>query len=193
MAPIGVGIIGLSSEGWAAGVHVPALNKLKDQYKLVALSTSKENSATTAGLIHSCKAYHGDPSQIANDPAVNLVVVSVRVPAHRQSLWPALTAGKDVFCEWPLGRDLEEAREITAYAAEKGVRTMCGLQARQGRAVRTAKEFVESGKIGRVLCTSMVRIFISVLAIGLTRLSSRLVLVECGVQRFNNAIATYVM
>ncbi|KII92367.1 hypothetical protein PLICRDRAFT_37140 [Plicaturopsis crispa FD-325 SS-3] len=148
-----VGIIGLSTGGWASTHHAPAL---PDTYKLVALSTSSADSAAAAGKKYGVKAYYGDPAQLARDTNVDLVVVSVKVPHHKEAVWPAIEAGKDVFVEWPLARDLEEAREIERFAREKGVRTMVGLQARQVNAVRKAKALVESGKIGKVLSTSVV-------------------------------------
>jgi hypothetical protein len=153
---LGVGIIGLSADGWAGGAHVGALEQLKDKLQLKALLTTREASAQAAAQKYGVKGYHGDPAQIAQDPAVDLVVVSVRTPAHKDSLWPAIEAGKAVFCEWPLGRDLAEARELADFARAKGVRTMIGLQGRQSPAITKAAELVNAGKIGKVLSSYVV-------------------------------------
>ena len=48
---------------------------------------------------------------------------------------PALKAKKDVYVEWPLGKDLEQAEEMTALAKSQGVKTVVGLQARQSLVV----------------------------------------------------------
>jgi predicted dehydrogenase len=40
-------------------------------------------------------------------------------------------------------------------AKEKGVRTMVGLQARQNPSILKAKEIVASGKLGKILGTTM--------------------------------------
>jgi predicted dehydrogenase len=161
MAPIGVGIIGLSTTGWAKQDHAPALARLEDDYKLVALSTSNEKSATEAGREYGVKAYYGDPAQIAKDPSVDLVVVSVKTPLHKTSVWPAIEAKKNVFVEWPLGRTLAEAQEIADFARAQGVRTMIGLQARQNPLIRKIKQLVDDRKIGRVLSTHAVSMPIS--------------------------------
>lgn len=79
----------------------------------------------------------------------------MNVPEHYALIRPALEAGKDVFCEWPLARNAEEAEELTALAKEKGIRTMVGLQARQNPSILKAKEIVESGKLGKILGTTM--------------------------------------
>jgi predicted dehydrogenase len=79
----------------------------------------------------------------------------VKVPGHYDAIKPALEAGKDVFSEWPLARTLADAEEFVQLAKKKNVRTLVGLQARQSPAILKAKEFVESGKLGRILDTQM--------------------------------------
>lgn len=100
-------------------------------------------------------ATYADPSAIASDSNVDIVAVSVNVPEHLHLTKPALEAGKDVFVEWPLARNLSEAEELTQLARKKGVKTMIGLQARQNPSVIKAKEIVESGKLGKILTTTM--------------------------------------
>ncbi|KAF1950016.1 NAD(P)-binding protein [Byssothecium circinans] len=96
-----------------------------------------------------------DMRTIANDPNVDIVAVSVKVPEHYALVKPALEAGKDVFVEWPLARNLPEVEELVALAKAKGVRTMVGLQARQSPPVVKAREIVKSGKLGTLLNSTM--------------------------------------
>lgn len=98
---------------------------------------------------------YDDPSAIASDPNVDIIAVSVNVPQHYGLIKPAIEAGKDVFSEWPLARNLVEAEELTHLAKEKGVRTMIGLQARQNPSILKAKEIVSSGKLGQIVGTTM--------------------------------------
>ena len=60
---------------------------------------------------------------------MDLVVVSVKLPLHRDVALPALRAGKDVFVEWPLAIG-DEIEELLLAAKEGGGRTVVGLQAR---------------------------------------------------------------
>src|SRR4051794_6987964 len=85
-----------------------------------------------------------------------MVAVTVKVPHHRELVSAALAAGKAVYCEWPLGRDLDDARAMAALAAEQGVRTVVGLQARQSPAVEFVRELLSDGYVGEVLSTTMV-------------------------------------
>jgi predicted dehydrogenase len=87
---------------------------------------------------------------------IDLVAVTVKVPRHRELVAAALAAGKAVYCEWPLGRDVDDARAMAELAGEQGVRTVVGLQARQAPAIRLVDELLSDGYVGEVLSTTMV-------------------------------------
>jgi predicted dehydrogenase len=89
-------------------------------------------------------------------PDVDVVAVTVKVPHHRELVCAALAAGKAVYCEWPLGRDLDDARAMAARAAEQRVRTVVGLQARQAPAIEHVQQLLSDGYVGEVLSTTMV-------------------------------------
>lgn len=163
MAPIRVGILGLSASGtsgtsWGERAHLDYLKK-SPKYEVVALCNSSVESSERAvksfGLPASTKAY-GDPEDLANDPNVDLVVSSTRVDKHAETVLASLKKGKDVFCEWPLARNLVEAEELLAVAKKSGSRTMVGLQGRVAPAVVKLKEIVKSGRIGDVLSSTFV-------------------------------------
>ena len=143
MSPIKIGFVGLSAKGWAASALAPGLldPSLSSSYQLTAVSTTSAESAEASAkkyseaVGHTVKAYYGDTSKIANDPEVELVAVSVKAPAHKAALLPAIEAGKDIFIEWPAGVGLKESTELAEAAKKKGIRTMIGLQERQSPAV----------------------------------------------------------
>ena len=153
---LGVGIIGVSpTRGWAATAHIPALRALPN-YEIRALSARSTDSARAAGEMFGVSAVFSNHEQLVTQPDINLVVVTVKVPHHRELVSAALAAGKAVYCEWPLGRDLEDARAMAALAAEQGVRTVIGLQARQAPAIAFVRELLSDGYVGEVLSTTMV-------------------------------------
>lgn len=141
------------STGWFKQAHLPALEQLVDSYTLVAAATSRQESADHVAEEYKIKSFGGQDSseQIARVADVDMVVVSIKTPMHRQIAMPIIKAGKDVYLEWPLGKDLQEAIELAAAARKQGVRTMIGLQARQDLAVRKAKELLDQRKIGKGL------------------------------------------
>src|SRR5438874_3749840 len=153
---LGVGIIGVSPvRGWAATAHIPALRALPN-YQVRALSAHSAESARAAGEVFGVGAVFSDHEQMVTQPDIDLVAVTVKVPHHRELVSAALAAGKAVYCEWPLGRDLDDARPMAALAAEQGVRTAVGLQARQSPAIEFVQELLRDGYVGEVLSTTMV-------------------------------------
>src|SRR5437870_9349886 len=153
---LGVGIIGVSPVwDWAATAHIPALRALPN-YEIRALSAHSAQSARAAGEAFGVSSVFSDHEQLVIQPDIDLVAVTVKVPHHRELVSAALAAGKAVYCEWPLGRDLDDARAMAALAAEKGVRTVAGLQARQAPAIEFVQQLLRDGYVGEVLSTTMV-------------------------------------
>jgi len=153
---LGVGIIGVSPvRGWAATAHIPALRALPN-YEIRALSAHSAESARAAGEAFGVSAVFTDHEQLVTQPDIDVVAVTVKVPHHRELVSAALAAGKAVYCEWPLGRDLDDARAMAALAAEQGVRTAVGLQARQAPAIEFVQGLLGEGYVGEVLSTTMV-------------------------------------
>src|SRR5437868_3842701 len=158
---LGVGIIGVSPiRGWATTAHIPALRVLPN-YEIRALSAHNAESARAIGEAFGVSAVFSDHEELVIQPDIDVVVVTVKVPHHRELVSAALAAGKAVYCEWPLGRDLDDARAMAALAAEHGVRTVVGLQARQAPAIEFVQQLLRDGYVGEVLSTTMVGVSIA--------------------------------
>src|SRR5207253_4742760 len=152
---LGVGIIGVSPAwGWAATAHVPALRALPD-YGIRALSARSAESARAVGQAFGVSSVFSDHQHLVLQPDIDVVAVTVKVPHHRELVSAAIAAGKAVYCEWPLGRDLDDARAMAALAAEQRVRTVVGLQARQAPAIEFVQALLGGGYVGEVLSTTM--------------------------------------
>ena len=152
---IRVGIIGANaSYGWSKRAHLPALLGMPD-FELTAVCTSRPETAEESKAFYGAKLAFHDYAEMASHPDLDLVVVSVSVPAHHGMVTAGLQAGKHVFCEWPLGANSNESAELADLASEKGVRTLIGLQARGGPALLRLKELVDEGYIGDMLACNM--------------------------------------
>ncbi|KAF7349231.1 NAD-binding Rossmann fold oxidoreductase [Mycena sanguinolenta] len=129
---IRVGVVGLSTSGWASMALAPALQhpSLASKYCLTAVSTRSDASAAA-----SAKAYSTATNVVK--PFSDLVMVSVRPAAHKEAALSAISAKKSLFLEWPAGLNLEETTEIAEAAKLQGVRTII-------------KEYVDGGKIGQI-------------------------------------------
>ncbi|KAL7930140.1 NAD(P)-binding protein [Trichoderma chlorosporum] len=162
MAPIKVGIIGLGATGpalgpgaWAVAAHLATFVP-SPYYEIVAVCNSSVESSQRSIDYHklpsSVKAY-GSPEDIANDPNVELVVVSIIVSSHYKVAKPALLAKKQVFVEWPLGANSAQAEELAQLAKEASLKTIVGTQFRHDPALLKVKELIDSGVIGKVTST----------------------------------------
>jgi predicted dehydrogenase len=156
-AKIRVGIVGATvtpgGSGWGANAHVPALRALPE-YELKAVCTAHEETARASAATFGAELAFHDFAAMADHPDVDLVAVVVRVPGHHDLVVKALRAGKDVFCEWPLGRNLAEAEAMAELAQAEGLRTAVGLQGRSDPAHMHARELVEQGYVGELLSVS---------------------------------------
>src|SRR3569833_135461 len=147
---IRVGIIGASPErGWAVRAHIPALQALPD-YQITAVGTSREESAREAARLFGAVHAFIDPRRLAEHPEVDLVAITVKVPAHAGLIQAALDAGKHVYCEWPLALTTDEAETLVKAADKAGVHHTVGLQARYSPAIGHARELIAGGYVGRV-------------------------------------------
>jgi predicted dehydrogenase len=155
---IRVGIVGATvtqgGSGWGANAHVPALKALP-HYELKAVCTSHEETAkASAAAFGAERAFHRF-SDMAAHPEIDLLVVCVRVPGHRELVMAGLQAGKPVVCEWPLGANLAEAEEMAGLARQRSLNTIVGLQARSDPAILYARDLVQQGYIGDVLTANL--------------------------------------
>ena len=149
-----VGIIGANAEGgWARDGHVPAVQALEG-LEFAAVATNSQETADASARAFGVPAAFGSGMDLIRASGIDLVTIATRVPDHRELVLATLAAGKHVYCEWPLGRDVAEAEEMTAAARAAGVHAAVGLQLHGSPVVRRASALVASGAIGRVLSVS---------------------------------------
>src|SRR2546426_3647664 len=166
---IRIGIIGANAHyGWSMRAHLPALLALPE-YELTAVCTSRRETAEESAKHYGAQLAFHDYHEMVKHPDIDLVSVSVRVPLHHQMVRAALAAGKQVFCEWPLGANLAEAEEMANLARSQGLRTMVGLQARGDPVLLRIQELVSEGYVGEILSCNMVMFLPALLQRGLER------------------------
>ena len=151
-----VGIVGASpNRGFASIAHIPALQALPG-LEITAVCTTSQESADAAAKHFGIPLAFSDPAKLAQHPDVDLVTVCVKVPDHYQPVMAAIDAGKHVYCEWPLGRNTNEAVQMLDAAERKGVRHAVGLQGQVSPAINYARDLIAQGHIGRVLTATMI-------------------------------------
>jgi predicted dehydrogenase len=155
-ATIRVGIVGVNPQrGFASIAHIPALQALPE-FEISAVCTTRQESAAAAARHFGVPLAFSDPEKLARHPDVDLVTVSVKVPDHYPPVMAAIAAGKHVYCEWPLGRDTDEALCMLDAAERSGIRHAVGLQGQVSPAINYVKDLVADGYVGRVLTATMI-------------------------------------
>jgi predicted dehydrogenase len=152
-----VGIVGLQPRrSWAARAHVPALRALYENYEIVGVANTSLASAEEAADEMGLSRAFANVAQLVAAPEVDIVTVTVRVPHHLEIVRTAISAGKHVYCEWPLGNGLAEAEELAALARAKGVLGVVGIQARVAPEIQYLKQLIAEGFVGEVLSTTLI-------------------------------------
>jgi len=153
--PLRVGVIGANAvQSWAKDSHIPAIAS-SDLVRLEAVATSRSDTAAAAAEAFGAPQAFADALDLVASRDVDIVSICVKVPHHRTLVLAALSAGKHVYCEWPLGRNVEEALEMEAAATAAGVHVAVGVQARMNPAARQARDIIERGGIGRPLSVAI--------------------------------------
>jgi predicted dehydrogenase len=150
-----VGIVGLSAKrGWATTAHLPALRALSDYFDVVGVAnTSLASSESAAAAFGLSRAFESVTALIASRD-IDVVVVTVKVPHHREVVAAALRNRKSVYCEWPLASGLDEAVGLAKLAREQKVLAVVGTQAVASPEVRFVREMLADGYVGEVLSST---------------------------------------
>src|SRR5215211_7260603 len=148
---IRVGMVGVTpNRGFSSIAHMPASQGLPD-FEVVAVCTTRQESADAAARHYGVPLAFADATELARHPNVDLVTVCVKVPDHHDPVMAAIEAGKHVYCEWPLGRNTEEALRMLDAAEAKGIRHAVGLQGRVSPSINYVRDLIAEGYIGQRL------------------------------------------
>lgn len=167
MTLIRVGLVGLNPtdpgpfRGGNWGVqHLHAINASPD-YTITAVCNSTIGSAQKALEVYNipnAKAY-GDAAELAKDPNVDLVVVSVFADHHYSVMKPALLNKKDVYVEFVIAKDAKETQELYDLARANGCKVVVGAQATPDPALRKILELVRDNVVGDIVLSSFTAAF----------------------------------
>lgn len=134
----------------------------------IAHTFAEDMSATTNGMLQSVAARDGNaarkfgdqygiPNSYAGyealyaDPEVDAVYIATPHTFHLKNAADALRAGKAVLCEKPITTSATECQALIDIANESGSYLMEAMWTWFLPAIRKAKEWVDAGRIGRVV------------------------------------------
>lgn len=141
-----VGFIGL---GLMGRKRAHAIAKMKQHEVTAAYDPNPEAAAAIAAQLG--PALEASAEDLINRPDLDVIVLAVPHFKTKDLVIEALRAGKHVFCEKPLGRNLAECDAILSVLATcKGTELGVGLNYRFYPGIRRAREIIQEGGIGTV-------------------------------------------
>ncbi len=151
VAIVGAGMIGQAhAAGYraAGGVEGPRLPPVR----LVAIADVNEPQARHVAERFGYERAEASWEAVAAAPDVDVVVVAVANPLHREITEGLLAAGKHVLCEKPMAPSVADAEAMVA-AAERvpDQQAVVGFSFRRAPAIAAIRNFVQSGTLGRPL------------------------------------------
>jgi predicted dehydrogenase len=99
---------------------------------------------------YKCKVYEDFRKMLDKEKEIDAVLIATPDHLHAYVSILAMKAGKHVYCEKPLTRDIAEGRLVAKVAKETGVATQMGNHGRSSEGHRQTAEWLWDGAIGQV-------------------------------------------
>lgn len=148
---LNVGVVGIRGIGQKhAECHMA-----DELSNLVAVCDVIKARADETAAKHGVKAYYSLNDMLENEPELDIVDVCTGGPEnggwHYEPVMEALDAGKHVLVEKPISNDIEDAREMVAYAASQDLYLGCNLNHYFTEPAAGARTLMNEGKIGELV------------------------------------------
>lgn len=140
---------GIIGPGNIANRFASVLNKTEGTV-LHAVASRDLTRAQEFAAKHAAAIAFASYDELIADPAVDIVYIALTHNFHREAIEKCLNQGKPVICEKPLGINGREVEDLIALSREKGVLMMEAMWSRCLPAFAKAREWVASGRIGKV-------------------------------------------
>lgn len=141
--PVRFGIVGCGRI--ALNSIAPAIRAVPEAVLQAAASRELNRAASLMP-----RTAYGDYAGLIADPEVDVVFVASHNGDHRELTLAALSAGKHVLCEKPLGRSSGEVREMGEAAARAGRHLVDAFMYRYHPQMQMVKKLISAGEIGEV-------------------------------------------
>jgi len=134
--------------GFMGRVHLDALRRTEN---VEVAAIAGRNPANAEKLGSAFGVPRLDFDAILRDPSIHAVHLCTPNAQHFPMAQQALLAGKHVLCEKPLSTTVEEAQELAALAAQKGLRNCVCHNLRYYPMVQQMRAMREAGDLGEIL------------------------------------------
>jgi predicted dehydrogenase len=146
-----IGIVGMNG----IGNNHARCHQADDLADLIAVCDVIKERADSAAEKYGVKAYYSLKEMLDNEPELDVVDVTTggidNGSWHFEPAMEALSYKKHVLIEKPICHDINEARELIAYAEKQKVYLGCNLNHYFTPPADKAKQYVDNGEVGELV------------------------------------------
>jgi len=146
MKVYGVGIIGLGFMGRSMLASMAE----HDRFQVVCGWDPSAQSVASAQKQQPDIGILQGPEAVIAQENVDLVYIAAPPLSHKTYALKTIAAKKPVYCEKPLGVDIEDSRQLAATAADAGVVNIINFNLATALSATTVKEQLDAGRLGPV-------------------------------------------
>ena len=142
--------------GRAGMIHARNFARSVGNAEIAAMADPVEEAAKAAVDELGIDKYYLDYKDVLNDDSIDAVVVVTPTVFHEEIVTAAAAAGKHVLCEKPMAMNEQECRNMIKACDDAKVKLQIGFMRRFDESFRHAKERIDNGEIGDVVCVKSV-------------------------------------
>jgi myo-inositol 2-dehydrogenase/D-chiro-inositol 1-dehydrogenase len=150
--PLRIGLVGY---GFMGRAHSNAYKRVNDFFRLPFRPVLKAVCGRNREKVEEFAAQWGyestetDWRALVQRPDIDAIDIAGPNNVHAEIASAAAAAGKMVFCEKPLGRNVAEAEQMVRAVESAGVPNMVWYNYRRVPAITLAKQLIDEGRLGR--------------------------------------------
>jgi len=144
--------IAVIGTGFMGRVHLEALRRVEN-VDVIAVVGRQLEPAKKLAEAYGVPSVFDDYRELLKSQELDAVHICTPNASHYPIAKAAMQAGKNVLCEKPVAVSVEEAEELTALAAETGVRNCVCHNLRSYPMVQQMRSMREAGELGEILVT----------------------------------------
>lgn len=122
-----------------------------DGGEIVAVTSRTEKNAAAFAASYGVATVHPTPEALYADPQVDAIYVATPHTLHVDNVLASIESGKAVLCEKPITTNVEDCLRIVRAAEEQAIYVMEAMWTWFLPAIRKAKQWVDEGRIGRLV------------------------------------------
>ncbi|MGI6746382.1 MAG: Gfo/Idh/MocA family protein [Acutalibacteraceae bacterium] len=130
--------------------------KMVSGAKVAAVASTSRERAESFAKSHGIAQSYGSYEQMLSLPEIDVVYIATTHNFHYENIMLCLKYGKGVLCEKSMVTNAAHAKEVFEYAQKHKLFLMEAMWVRYLPAVKKAKEWIDSGRIGRPILASAI-------------------------------------